>query len=251
MGRHSDGLFSFPERENGQLPNWGLLLERLIFIDQTSKHCQVIVIPMPGVTWEELPVTGTLLRTMLVVCLMVGFIPGALADYYKYTDASGAVTMTNKLDTVPQRYRSRLKVIREDAPTKQNPGARKEPQAEPVPEESSSTPQAAAAPAPAPQGRIAQLSARYIWFEPLLYLAGFFAALLVVIKLASLVPSAGLSKLIYLSFFLGVGVFLYQAHVRHVVEESLAVKEKAVNMVKKSNMTEIQLPGEELPPEKK
>jgi hypothetical protein len=157
--------------------------------------------------------------------------------------------MTNKLDTVPQKYRSRVKVIREETLSKQDPGARKQ-QAEPAQEESS-TPVAAVVPAqaPAPQGKLAQLSARYIWFEPLLYLAGFFVALLVVIKLTSLVPSAALSKLIYLSFFLGVGVFLYQAYVKHVVEESLAVKEKAVNMVKKTR--EIQVPGEELPVEKK
>jgi len=181
-------------------------------------------------------VTRTFLQMMLVLGVLVGSASMTLADYYKYTDASGAINMTNKLDTVPQKYRSRVKVIHEETLSKQDPGARKQ-QAEPVQEESSSTPKAAApAPAAAPQGKIAELSARYVWFLPLLYLGGFFAALMVVIKLASLVPSAALSKLIYLSFFLGVGVFLYQAYIAHVVEDSIAVKEKAVKSLQKANM---------------
>jgi len=176
------------------------------------------------------------LQMMLFLSVMVGSAPLARADYYKYTDASGAINMTNKLDTVPQKYRSRVKVIHEETLSKQDPGARKQ-QTEPVQEESS-TPKAAAAPAAAvaPQGKIAELSARYVWFKPLLYMVGFFAALMVVIKLASLVPSAALSKLIYLSFFLGVGVFVYQAYIAHVVEESIAAKEKAVNTLQKANM---------------
>jgi hypothetical protein len=182
-------------------------------------------------------VIRTFLQLMLIFCVMLGSAALALADYYKYTDASGAVTMTNKLDTVPQKYRSRVKVIREETLSKQDPGARKHQQAEPVQEEASA-PKAAAAPAsaPAPQGKIGELSARYVWFKPLLYLGGFIVALMVVIKLASVVPSAALSKLIYLSFFLGVGVFLYQAYIAHVVEESIAVKEKAVNSLQKANM---------------
>jgi hypothetical protein len=185
---------------------------------------------------KEILVTRTFLQLMLILCVLVGSAQVARADYYKYTDASGAINMTNKLDTVPQKYRSRVKVIHEETLSKQDPGARKQ-LSEPVQEESS-TPKVAAAPvaAVAPQGKMAEFSARYIWFKPLLYLAGFFAALMVVIKLAALVPSAALSKLIYLSFFLGVGVFVYQAYIAHVVEESIAVKEKAVNSLQKANM---------------
>jgi len=64
---------------------------------------------------------------------------------------------------------------------------------------------------------------------------------------ASLVPSPQLSKLIYLSFFIGVFVFLYQAYIQHVVADSLAVKNKAVDMMKKANQREIVLPGEAPP----
>ena len=190
--------------------------------------------------------TRKFLQMMLFFSLTAGFLLGALADYYKYTDASGAVTITNKLDSVPQKYRSRLKVIKDDALSKQDPGAGKQLQSEPAREESNA-PQEAAAPAPAAQGKFTELSARYVWFTPLLYLAGILAAFLGVVKLASLVPSGQLSKLIYLSFFLGVFVFLYQAYVAHVVKDSLAVKEKAVAVMKKSMVREAPLPGEEPP----
>jgi len=185
---------------------------------------------------------------MLFLCLTAASIPVAWADYYRYTDASGAVNITNKLDSVPQKYRSKVKVISDAALSKQDPGAGKVQPPEPAQEETLQ-PNAAVAPEPAtaPQGKIAELSERFVWFQPLLYLAGILAAFLVVIKVASLVPSAQLSKLIYLSFFIGVFVFLYKAYVEHVVADSLAVKEKAVSMVKKSSVREIPLPDEAPP----
>jgi len=191
-------------------------------------------------------------QTMLIFCLTAGSVTAALADYYKYTDAGGAVNITNKLDAVPQRYRSRVKVISDDALSKQDRGARKGEQPASAQEETPMPGDAAApAPAAAPQGKIAELSARFVWFKPLLYLAAILAAFLAVIKLASVVPSAQLSKLIYLSFFIGVFVFLYQAYVEHVVADSLAVKEKAVTMMKKSSEREIPLPGEAPPADSK
>ena len=192
--------------------------------------------------------TRTFLLLPVLFCVTLGSVPTALADYYKYTDASGGVNITNKLDAVPQKYRSRVKVITDDTLTKKDTGARK---AQPAAgQEESSTSQAGAsasspavAPVPAPEGKFAQFSARHAWFTPLLYLAGIFVLLLAVIKLASVVPSPQLSKMIYLSFFIGVSVFLYKAYVEHVVADSLAVKEKAVTMMKKSVVRE--LPNEE------
>jgi hypothetical protein len=191
------------------------------------------------------------LQLALFFSLTAGAVPAALADYYKYTDEGGAVSITNKLDSVPQKYRSRVKIISEGELAKKDQGGQKRQPAEP----DASTPgeaaapaaTTAAAPAPASQGKFAELSARFIWFKPLLYLVGVIAAFIAVVKLSSLVPSPQLSKLIYLSFFLGVFVFLYKAYVTHVVEDSLAVKEKAVNMMKKSMVREVPLPGEAPP----
>ena len=195
--------------------------------------------------------TRGLLQLVLFFWVTSGSVPVALADYYKYTDSSGSINITNKLDSVPQKYRARAKVIKDDTLSKQDPGARKQ-QPEPAQEEADAPREVAAPqPAPAPQGKFAELAARYVWFKPLCYLAAFMAAFVVVIKLASLVPSGQLSKLIYLSFFLGVFVFLYKAYVEHVVADSLAVKEKAVNMMKKSVVREVPLPGEAPPAENK
>ena len=194
--------------------------------------------------------TLRILQLMLLFAVTLGIVPVALADYYKYTDASGAVNISNKLESVPQKYRSHLKVIKDETLSKQDTGARKEQQPEPAQEESSMSKETAApAPALAPQGKIAELSARFIWFKPLLYVGAILAAFLVVLKLASVVPSPQLSKLIYLSFFIGVFTFLYKAYVEHVVADSLAVKQKAVTMMKKTNVRE--LPDEDAPPVKK
>jgi hypothetical protein len=191
------------------------------------------------------------LQLMLFLGVTLGIVQVALADYYKYTDASGAVNISNKVESVPQKYRSHMKVIKDETLSKQDTGARKQQQPEPAQEESS-MPKEAAAPAPtlAPQGKIAELSARFIWFKPLLYVGAILAAFLIVLKLASVVPSPQLSKLIYLSFFIGVFTFLYKAYVEHVVADSLAVKEKAVTMMKKASVREL-LPDEDAPPAKK
>jgi hypothetical protein len=190
--------------------------------------------------------TRTLLNLTLLSALSACFAPVASADFYKYTDSSGAVNITNTLEAVPQKYRSRVKVVRDETLKKQDPGAQKQQAPQPAAEESA-VPQAVPEPAPVPQGRFAELSERYTWFKPLVYVAGIIAAFLAVIKVASMVPSPQLSKLIYLSFFIGVFVFLYQAYIQHVVADSLAVKNKAVDMMKKANQREIALPGEAPP----
>lgn len=187
----------------------------------------------------------SLLPLVLFLLCGVGSTSPACADYYRYTDASGAVNMTNKLDAVPKRYRSHVEVIKDDTPTKRDAGGAIKQQAAPE-EEPAPAPQAAApAPASVPEGRFAELCARFVWLKPLLYVIGVFAGFLVVVKAAAAVPSALLSRLIYLAFFIGVFTFVYKAYVEHVVNDSIAVKEKAVNMMKKANQREIPLPGEE------
>jgi len=187
-------------------------------------------------TGSSLGLFGSLLGLFFI------FVPCtvAFADYYKYTDASGAVNITNKLESVPQKYRSRVKVITDEKLNQKDLGARKA-VPESVQEDAAPAKEEAA---PAPRGKFAELGERFAWFKPLVYLAGVFAALLVVIKIAALVPSAMLARLIYLSFFIGVSAFLYKVYIDHMVAESIAVKNKAVNMMKKSMVREMPLPGE-------
>lgn len=182
---------------------------------------------------------------MVLLCFAIlGGVPAAHADYYKYTDRGGAVNLTNKLAAVPAKYRSTMKVIKEDTPAKKAPAAQPESAGE-----ESVTPvgAAVAAPAPVPQGRFAKLSARFVWFKPLLYLGLILAIFVAVTKLTAWLPSPLLSKVIYLAFFLGVFVILYKAYVEYTVESALAVKEKAVTMFKKSMVREALPDGETLP----
>lgn len=189
--------------------------------------------------------TRILLRTLLL-CLFLSAdfaaVPEALADYYKYTDSQGMIGITNKLDSVPAKYRSTMKVVREE-PKKAagaGKGAQQPERYEPEVVEATAPEQAdAAVPAQAPAGKFAELSARFVWFKPLAYLAGFLTLFVAIVKVTSLVPSPLLSKMIYLGFFLGVFVFVYQAYVAHVVESSLKIKENAASMMKKSTVREL------------
>jgi len=186
-------------------------------------------------------VMNNMMVPLVLFCLFclpsLVLVPDAAADYYRYTDGGGVVSMTNKLESVPARYRSTMKVIREDPPAKKIPQARKE--APPEAEVPAAPVQAGAAePASVPAGKFAELSARFIWFKPLFYLGAFLATFIAIVKVTALLPSALLSKLIYLAFFLGVFVFLYKAYVEHVVSSTRNIKEKAVTMMKKANARE-------------
>lgn len=181
-----------------------------------------------------------MLITLLCLLLSAMFapVPDAFADYYKYTDSRGVVNMTNKLESVPVKYRSTMKVVREEAPRK-DPAAGQPQQPASAPAEIAASEQApAAASEQASDGKFAQLSARFVWFKPLVYAAAVLALFIAITKVTSLLPSPQLAKAIYLAFFLGVFVFLYKSYATHVVESSLKIKEKAVSMMKKSNVRE-------------
>jgi hypothetical protein len=157
-------------------------------------------------------------------------VPGAFADYYKYTDSHGAVTMTNKLDSVPAKYRAGMKVIPEE-----KAGVQKQQKLQPEPEQAvAAQPALATTPAAAPAGKFDELSQRYVWFKPLVYLGVILAIFLALVKLTTLVSSPLLAKLIYLAFFIGVSVFIFKKNVEHVAESSHEIKEKATSIVNKA-----------------
>ncbi len=164
------------------------------------------------------------------------------ADYYKYTDNRGTVNITNKLESVPSRYRSTMKVVREEkkkapaAELQSTAGA--EQQAAPALEQ-----QAVPEPEQKPESSFSRLCGRFVWLKPLLYVMGGVALFVVVIKVASQLGPM-LSKVIYLSFFLGVFVFLYKAYAEYVVTSSARIKENAVNIMKNSSNRELPEPDE-------
>jgi len=142
------------------------------------------------------------------------------------------ISITNKLESVPPKYRATMKVVHE-AP-KPEPTAGKDPQPQPEPDQAAATKAATdAAPAAAPAGRFRELTERYVWLKPLLYMSAILALFVGVTKITSLLPSL-LSRLIYVAFFVGVFVFVYQRYVEHIVESSHQIKEKTVRIMKKS-----------------
>lgn len=180
---------------------------------------------------------------LLAIVGLTWFLPAeSTADYYKYTDNRGVVNMTNKLENVPAKYRSTMKVVREEkkkapaAGLQSTTGA--EQQAAPALEQ-----QAVPEPEPKPESSFSRLCGRFVWLKPLLYVLGGVALFAVVIKVASQLGPM-LSKVIYLSFFLGVFVFLYKAYAEYVVTSSAKIKENAVSIMKKSSNRELPAPDD-------
>ena len=50
-------------------------------------------------------------RTVLLAGLILVIAFDAGAEFYKYTDSSGALVITDKLENVPKQYRKQFKVI--------------------------------------------------------------------------------------------------------------------------------------------
>ncbi len=186
-------------------------------------------------------------KVMFAVVGIVCMASVARADYYKYTDRSGAVCITNDPKNVPSRYRASMKVIREETLEKKDPGARKAvpPEQSQVPQPESAAPGAArpeASPAE-PASTVGRLAAHYPWSKPLLFVAGIGVLFLVVAKLASLLPSPQLARLIYLVFFLGVFVTGYKLYADYMVNSYLTIKTKVIGMFIKANDRQVPEPG--------
>ncbi|ACH40297.1 protein of unknown function, DUF4124-containing [Citrifermentans bemidjiense Bem] len=175
---------------------------------------------------------------LLAMVGMTWFLPAhSSADYYKYTDNRGTVNITNKLESVPARYRSTMKVVREEkkkAPAAEQQSTGAEQQAVPALEQ-----QAVPEPERKPDTAFSRLCGRFVWLKPLLYVMGGLALFVGVIQVASMLASPMLSKLIYISFFFGVFVFLYKAYAEYMVASTAKIKENAVTIMKKSTNREL------------
>lgn len=62
-----------------------------------------------------------ILRTNLLflVCSLLFVTSVAYADMYKYVDDTGSVVITNSIESVPKKYRTSMKVIKEEIPLSQ------------------------------------------------------------------------------------------------------------------------------------
>lgn len=157
------------------------------------------------------------------------FAPEVWADFYQYTDGSGVVSITNKLDGVPKKYRSTMKVVREE------PAAKKVVRSEPVQTEPVSIETTSQSVAPANlAGRFDELGNRFPWFKPAVYLAVIVAIFTLITKVTVLLPSRLLGRVIYLAFTVGVLAFIYKSYSAHVVETTQKLKGEAEAVARKA-----------------
>jgi hypothetical protein len=182
--------------------------------------------------------------------IVVGRVPTARADFYKYTDSSGAACITNDSNAVPPKYRATMKVVREEILEKKDPGARKQvPQQAPPASRDNSASGIEQSPAPAaePASRTESLTGRFPWLKPLVIIAGIGVLFLIVSKVASLLSSPQLSRLIYLGFFLGVSIFGFKLYAESMANSYQTIKTKVLAMFIKANERQAPEAGEKLP----
>jgi len=162
-----------------------------------------------------------------------------IADYYKYTDKTGAVCITNNIKSVPQRYRSIMKVIREETRAKKDRATRIDSSQE-TPDQSTAgaVPQMRDVAPAEPASLLARLTSGASWKKPTLIACVFVSLFLIVRKLSAVLPSALLAKVIYLAFFLGTFVFLYKSYTEYITNSFITIKTKMISMFEKSNRRE-------------
>ena len=155
------------------------------------------------------------------------------ADYYRYTDDKGAACITNTLDAVPAKYRKKMRIIRDETLTAKDTLKPKTL----TPDQSAAVQEPVVQPAPAVKSEtwFGRLSTRYAWFKPLIALGAITAGFLLVVKLAAVIPSPLLARLIYLVFFLGIFLFAYNAYANYLVNSFFTVKQKVLAMFRVAN----------------
>ncbi len=162
----------------------------------------------------------------------------AFADYYKYTDNKGTICITNDPKAVPGRYRSTMKVIREEKPADgqlQTPTGR----IPAVQEQSSSVRERLAAPTVRTQSRFGKLVTSFPWLEPLIAIGSVVATFLFLIKLRAMVSSPQLAKPIALVLFLGVFVFVFKIYVDHLVTGHTTFRTKILGISSKTSASNV------------
>jgi hypothetical protein len=181
----------------------------------------------------------TALLVLLCVCIF-GLFKESCADYYKYKDDKGSICITNVLESVPRRYRATMEVIPDGAPRKKVQTEQEQAKpAQPVADEQPTQISGRESPVPSRLSeRFARLAERWPWLKPSAIICGMIAGFIIVIKLAGILPSPQMARLLYIAFFLGVFVFIYKSYVDYLVGGYLEIKHKFVTMFKNANERE-------------
>ena len=176
----------------------------------------------------------TALWAFLWLCVCPGM---SMGDYYKYTDSSGTVCITNNKEAVPAKYRAKAKVIREDAVKDGVMGRQPGSGMAPAPGASTEVAEQVAAP-PEETRDPGRLFGRFPWLKPLLGGSAVIAGFFLVRRLACFLPSVLLGRLVILSFFLAVSVFCMKTYAEHISSSYFKIKDRVLTMFEKSNRRE-------------
>jgi hypothetical protein len=179
-----------------------------------------------------------------------GQTPLACADYYRYTDNKGVICITNNLNAIPPKYRSTMKVIREDKPGRLDRGSQTQttPDGSPVVLEPATAGHARqAVTSSQSDSRFSHFMSRFPLFKLLIIIAGIVAASVIIIKLTSLIPSPQLARLINIAFFLGLFVFAYKLYAENLVGNYFSIKTKVLWIFTGANVREAPETGVKLP----
>ena len=199
---------------------------------------------------ESINAIAVAVLVFLLSAGVCGQIPVACAEYYRYTDNRGVICITNNLNAIPHKYRSTMRVIREEKPGLQD---RERPTQTPrggfpvIREPDGAGHDRQAAIPSQSDSRFAQLMARFPLIKLLIIISGAIAASIIIVKLTSLIPSAQLARLIQIAFFLGLFVFAYKLYADNLVGNYFTVKTKILGlfsraMAREAPETEIKPP---------
>jgi hypothetical protein len=163
---------------------------------------------------------GRRIEVMLCLLLLTGAwrTPLALADIYKYVDRSGTVVMTDKSDTIPDRYRGKVTVIK-DAPAAS-------PAVAPAATETPMT-----TPSVLPESQ-----ADATWHEKYLLPVGLVAGLVVgfflIRKVFARIGHRRVGTVLLLCLALGVGILAYRLYLERMAETFSKLRTDVLNIKK-------------------
>lgn len=149
-----------------------------------------------------------MVRIILIVCLFVSVAASAHADMFKYRDDSGTLCMTNKLESVPKKFRKKMTVVKEESSTLLPPVATQPTENREQATVSPKEPADVAAP-PAATNR-----ERYI--RTGLVLAGCILLYFVISRICAALSIQKIGTVVILLTMLGGGVYLYGLYIEEM-----------------------------------
>jgi len=168
-----------------------------------------------------------LFSVMLVLFSLVIILPvPSHADFYKYKAANGTIAITNELDKVPPQYRSRVKVIKEGAPTTPVPAPAPAPIT--APQETQGAAKQDVAPTTPPVAAKEGWLARQMPFIKVGAIIGtlLFAVMFIGRLVGSLLPGP-VATVIRIGLVLGVGLFIFKSYSAQVVDAFAKIKSES------------------------